>query len=421
MSAHRASESGAVTTREVVLTFALVLGAGLVAEIVADLTRLPRMIFLLLAGTLLGPSVAGLVDIPLDSVAAELALTLGVSVILFHGGLGLSLDVLRRVALGLGLLVVPGVLLTAVICGAVATAVFDVPLEVGILIGAVLAPTDPAILIPLFERLGVRAKVSQTIVAESGFNDPIGAVLALAVAGIVLHGWNGLGEPLGELATELVISTALGAFFGVTLSFVLSSRRSGIWRESAALATIALIATDYFIEDSAGGSGYLGVFLAGVIIANMGKLRLGMHGRHEAELRLVIERLAEVMVIVIFIILGAALPWSGIAASWAPALAVLATLMFVARPLAVLTCLLPDRRAAWTREELAFLCWTRETGVMPAALAGLMVTLEVPHAELVTVTVALAIIVTLLVQSTTKRSLARRLGLVDSRSDRLPG
>lgn len=58
---------------------------------------------------------------------------------------------------------------------------------------------------------------------------------------------------------------------------------------------------------------------------------------------------------------------------------------------------------------------------MPAALAGLMVTLGVPHAELVTVTVALAIIVTLLVQSTTKRSLARRLGLVDSRSDRLPG
>ncbi len=402
-----------MTTREVILALALVLGAGLVAEIVADLTRLPRMIFLLLAGTLLGPSVAGLVDIPLDSVAAELTMTLGVSVILFHGSLDLSLDVLRRVALGLGLLVVPGVLLTAAICGAVATAVFDVPLEIGILIGAVLAPTDPAILIPLFERLGVRAKLSQTIVAESGFNDPIGAVLAVTLAGIVLHGWNGLAEPIGELAAEIAISTALGVSFGVVLSLVLSSRRSGIWRESAALTTLALIATDYFVEDTAGGSGYLGVFLAGVIIANMDKLRLGMHGRHEAEMRIVIERVAEVMVILIFVILGAALPWSEMADQWAPALAVLAALLLVARPLAVLLCLLPDRRAAWTRQELAFMCWTRETGVVPAALAGLMVTLGVPHAELITVTVALAIIVTLLVQSTTKRALARRLGLIE--------
>ncbi len=126
MSADRTSESGAMTTREVILTLALVLGAGLVAEVVADLTRLPRMIFLLLAGTLLGPSVAGLVDIPLDSVAAELTMTLGVSVILFHGSLDLSLDVLRKVALGLGLLVLPGVLLTAAICGTVAAAVFGV-------------------------------------------------------------------------------------------------------------------------------------------------------------------------------------------------------------------------------------------------------------------------------------------------------
>lgn len=402
-----------MTTRDVILTLALVLGAGLVAEIVGHVTRLPRMIFLLLAGTILGPSVSGLIDVPLDSVAAELTMTLGVSIILFHGGLGLSLDILRRVALGLGLLVLPGVLLTAALCGAVATAVFDVPIEVGILIGAVLAPTDPAILIPLFDRLGVRPKLSQTIIAESALNDPIGAVLALTLAGIVLHGWSGVAEPIGEFASETAIAAALGIAFGVVLSLAVSSRRSGIWRESAALATIAMIAISYFVEESAGGSGYLGVFIAGVIIGNMDKLRLGMQGSHEAELRLVIERVAEVMVIVIFVILGAALPWGEMADQLLPALAVLATLLLVARPLAILSCLLPDRRAAWTRQELAFLCWTRETGVVPAALAGLMVTLDVPHAELVTVTVALAIIVTLLVQSTTKRALAGRLGLVE--------
>jgi len=96
-----------------------------------------------------------------------------------------------------------------------------------------------------------------------------------------------------------------------------------------------------------------------------------------------------------------------------PALAVLATLIFVARPLVVLACLLVDRRGSWTREELVFLAWTRETGVVPAALAGIIVSMRVPDSDLVVTSVALAIIVTLGLQSTTKRWLARRLGLLE--------
>ena len=104
-----------------------------------------------------------------------------------------------------------------------------------------------------------------------------------------------------------------------------------------------------------------------------------------------------------------------------PALAVLATLIFVARPLVVLACLLVDRRGAWTREELVFLAWTRETGVVPAALAGIIVSMHVPNADLVVTSVALAIIVTLGLQSTTKRWLARRLGLLEGDVKPPPG
>ena len=64
---------------------------------------------------------------------------------------------------------------------AVAALAFDLPIEAGLLIGAVLSPTDPAILIPLFERLRIRAKVAQTVVAESALNDVTGAVLALSL------------------------------------------------------------------------------------------------------------------------------------------------------------------------------------------------------------------------------------------------
>jgi NhaP-type Na+/H+ or K+/H+ antiporter len=87
---------------------------------------------------------------------------------------------------------------TAAITGAVAAAVFGLPIETGLLIGAVLAPTDPAILIPLFERLRVRRRVSQTIIAESALNDPTGAVLALGLAGVVAGGSFSFGGTVGS-------------------------------------------------------------------------------------------------------------------------------------------------------------------------------------------------------------------------------
>ena len=146
------------------------------------------MLFLLAAGVLLGPSLTDAIDVPLDSMGAQLLLTLGVSFILFHGGLQLSIDVLSRVAIGLGLLAVPGVVITALVAGSVAALAFDMPFSMGLLIGAVLAPTDPAILIPLFDRIGMRQKIEQTAIAESALNDATGAVLALVFAGVVLTG-----------------------------------------------------------------------------------------------------------------------------------------------------------------------------------------------------------------------------------------
>jgi potassium/hydrogen antiporter len=404
-----------VDAQDVILTLALMLVAGLVSQAIADLVRLPRMLLMLGAGALLGPSVIDAIEVPLDSTAVQILLTLGVSFILFHGGLQLSARVLSRVAVGLGLLVIPGVIITAVITGAVAAAAFDLPLSTGFLIGAALAPTDPAILIPLFERIRIRPKISQTIIAESALNDPTGAVLTLTFAGVVLSGESSASEPVIDFLTELGISTGLGIGFGILLSLVVSSRRAGIWRESAAIAVLMIVAAGYFSADSAGGSGYLGAFIAGLIVGNMDQLRLGMHSEHERDMRAFVANVADVMVIFVFVTLGANLPFDAIADEWLPALAVIATLLFVARPIAVLASLLPDRRGQWTREEIIFIGWARETGVVPAALAGLIVAMEIEDADLVVVTVALAIIVTLTLQASTKRWLARRLGLAETR------
>ena len=402
-----------MSARDVIETLALVFAAGLVSEVVAGLLRVPRMVVLLAAGVVLGPEMADLLDLPLDSVAIQILLTLGVSMILFYGGLGLSLDVLRPVVVGLGLLAIPGVLITAFVTGTVAAVAFDIPFEAGLLIGAALAPTDPAILIPLFEHMRIRAKVVQTVIAESALNDVTGAVLALALASFVIEGEGSLASPFGDFLIDLGISTVLGAALGVVLAVTISTRRLGIWRESPIIAVLLVVVAGYFAIDYAGGSGYLGAFLAGLIVANMDRLGLGMHSHREDEMRLFTSASADIVVVFVFITLGANLPFDTIADEAVPALITLAALIFVARPLTVLACLLPDRRGRWSREELIFVSWTRETGVVPAALVGILVADGLEQGAELTTVVALAIVVTLLLQSTTKAWLARRLGLAE--------
>ena len=213
------------------------------------------------------------------------------------------------------MLVVPGVVADGVRHRLGRCVLFGLPLSSGLLIGAALSPTDPAILVPLFERIRVRPKVSQTIIAESALNDPTGAVLALAFAGVVLSGSASADRADGRLrqATSR-ISTAMGVVFGLVLSAAVSSRRAGIWGESAAIAVLAVVAGGFFSIDSAGGSGYLGAFLAGLIVGNMDRLGLAMHSHHESEMRVARrERSPTSMVMLVFITLGANIPWTTIA------------------------------------------------------------------------------------------------------------
>ena len=400
-------------TQDVLLTLSLILMAALVARFLASLLRIPEILLLVAMGALFGPSALDVIDAPLDSIGAQLMFTLGVSLILFYGGLNLSLPLLRRVWLGLGMLVVPGVLLTALITGVAAYLVFDLPFEAALLVGAVLSPTDPAILIPLFVRSRLRPKVVQTVVAESAFNDPTGAALALALAGVLLSGDGSLAEPVAEFAVDLGVSTVIGLIAGVLLAAAISSHRSGIWRESSALAVLTVVTISFFSLDTAGGSGYLGAFLAGLIVGNMEHLGLAMHSEHEREMRAFAFNAADLVTLFVFVVLGANIPFDDLGANFLPALAVLAVLMLVARPLTVLACTLPDRAAAWTARERVFLCWTRETGVVPAALVGVLAGLGVPHTEVYASVVALAIVMTLLLQALPASWLAQRLGLLE--------
>jgi cell volume regulation protein A len=84
----------------------------------------------------------------------------------------------------------------------------------------------------------------------------------------------------------------------------------------------------------------------------------------------------------------------------------------------VFLCAAPDRRARWSFEEMLFMCWTRETGVIPAALAGLLLGMKAPGAQMIASVTFIAILMTILIQAPTTQWLGRRLGLLEQRGTR---
>ena len=403
----------------VLLTAGLVLAVALLALPIAQVLRLPSMVILVLLGVLAGPSVLDLVEVPIEGLGAELLFTIGVALILFHGGMGISLRVISRTLVGLLLLAVPGVAITAGVVAAAVVLAFGAPWEIALLCGAVLSATDPAILVPLFDRLGLRPRVAQTVIAESALNDPMAAIATVTLAGVVVAGGavgGGLDLARGPLL-ELVQAIGVGAVFGlvggVLIALLLSSRRLGVLRESAAATLLAIIAIAYVQSEVLGGSPYLAAFIAGLVVGNKDLFRVDHDHRQEEALETYTAQTVDIVVLAIFVVLGlnldAALLWDNL---WA-GLAVMAAFILVARPLTVGFSLGLDRRAGWTLREAGFVVWCRETGVVPVALAGTLLAEGVPGAELVTTLVTFAVVTTLLLQATTAGWLAGRLGLLD--------
>ena len=403
----------------ILLTIGIVLAVGLIAIPVANLLRLPSMVVLVAAGIVAGPTVLDLVEVPINDLGPSLLFTIGVALILFHGGVGVSLRVISKTAVGLLLLAIPGVMITAGIVALAVMPLFGVSWQIALLVGAVLSATDPAILVPLFDRLGLRPRVAQTVIAESAINDPMGAILSLTMAGIITAGGLTAGvfasdSPLIEFARSIGLGLVVGVVGGVLISLLLSSRRFGVLRESVGATLLAVVALAYVSSEVAGGSPYLAAFIAGLIVGNKDLLRIAHDEEQEHQLETYLTQTVDIIVLAIFVILGLNLNVDLLIDNLWAGLAVMVVFIFIARPATVAFGLGLDRRAGWTRQEAIFITWCRETGVVPVAVASMLLAEGVPGAELVATLVTFAVIVTLLLQATTAGWLAQRLGLLET-------
>ena len=400
--------------RHTLLSCGLILAVGTLAAFVAQRIRIPDVAIFLLAGIAIGPHALALIDIGAGSALNQVILLFGASYILFDGGAALRLSVLKQVWVTILVLATVGVLITAAVTALAASYVLGLPLAVAVLLGAVLSATDPATLMPIFRVVRIKDRVAQTVVAESAFNDAMGAIATFAALALATGGAEfSPAHVVLDLLKQSLIGIVAGIALGYLAALLIAHEKWAFLAEYAPVVTLVAVIAAYFAASDLQASGFMAVFVFGIVLGNKETLGFQMQAGEEQRLAEFVLTTSFIMRLFIFILLGAQVDFAEVGRHWMGGVAVVAVLMLVARPMAVFLCALPDRRACWRLEELLFMCWTRETGVIPAALAGLLLGVRAPDADIIASVTFVAILMTILIQAPTTEWLGRRLGLLE--------
>jgi potassium/hydrogen antiporter len=397
----------------ILLIFGTLLAFGTLSRLLAVWIKVPDIVVFLVVGILLGPEALGILNVKADSVLNNIVLIFGACYLLFDGGASLRFKVLKEVWITIVIIATLGVLVTAGITGVAAHYILGLPMIVALLLGSAIASTDPATLVPIFRQIHVRDRVSQMVVSESAFNDATGAVLTFAVLAVAQgSGEFSLAASLGDFALQSGIGILAGLILGFGAAFFISHTKFGFLDEYAPLVTLMAVVGAFLGADQLHASGFMAVFVFGLILGNKESFGFSMEEDEDRRLEEFVMTTALIARMFIFLLLGSQVDFALMNKYLVGGALLITIFMLVARPVTVFLCALPDRRAKWTTNELLFMCWTRETGVIPAALAGLLLGMKAPGAETIAAVTFIAIMMTILIQATTTKWLARRLGLL---------
>jgi potassium/hydrogen antiporter len=399
--------------KHALLMFGIILAAGTFSGLLARLVRIPDVAVFLLVGMLLGPGVSAIVNIRADSTINQLILIFGASYILFDGGASIRLKVLKEVWITILVISTAGVLITAAITGVAAYYFLGLAPIVALLLGAALASTDPATLVPVFKQVRIKERVAQTVMSESAFNDAMGAILTFTVLGVAMGaGEFSLSDAVSGLLKQSLLGIVVGGVLGYLAAFFISHEKFGFLAEFAPVVTLMAVIGAYMSADGLQSSGFMAVFVFGIMMGNQESLGFKLAQQKDNLLEDYVMTTAFIMRMFIFILLGAQVDFGLMNQYLFSGVAVVVVFMLVARPVTVFLCALPDRRAKWSFREMLFMCWTRETGVIPGALAGMLVGMRAPGAQIIASVTFIAILMTILIQATTTKWLAKKLGLL---------
>jgi cell volume regulation protein A len=402
--------------KQTLLSGGVILAVGTLTGLLAQKIKIPDVALFLIVGMLVGPQMLGLIDIEADSALNQIILLFGASYILFDGGASLRFSVLKQVWITIVVIATIGVLITAAVTAAAAHLVLGAPWIVALLLGAALASTDPATLVPIFRQVKIRDRVAQTVMSESAFNDAMGAIVTFGVLAVAMGtGEFSLTASLFDLIKQSLIGIVAGAALGYVAALLIAHERWAFLREYAPVVTLVGVIGAYFAADGLQASGFMAVFVFGIVIGNKDSFGFKMEPGEAQKFDDYVMTTAFIMRLFIFILLGAQVDFTLMSQYWFGGVVVVLIFMLIARPLTVFLCALPDRRAKWSFNEMLFMCWTRETGVIPAALAGLLLGMKAPGARMIASITFIAILMTILIQAPTTKWLGKRLGLLEEK------
>ena len=242
--------------KHVLLVFGTILALGTISAVLAQRLKVPDVVVFLVIGILLGPGVTGTIYVPTDSALNQLVLIFGSCYILFDGGASLRVKVLKEVWITIVILATIGVLITAAIVSVAAYCFLGTSAVVALLLGATIASTDPATLLPVLRQVRIKERVAQAVMSESAFNDATAAILTFAVLAIALgKGEFSVSMALFDLFRQAAFGLLAGAILGYLAALLIAHERYGFLQEYAPAVSLMAVIGAYLGADGLHASG----------------------------------------------------------------------------------------------------------------------------------------------------------------------
>lgn len=383
------------------LIAATLMVAGVLLVGVSDRLRVPASLLSLGIGMLVGSDILGLVLVDDAALVRDISI-IALIVILFEGGLTTKPSALRTAGLPGFILSNVGVAVTAAITAVGAQLVFRPGWDIALLLGAVVASTDAAVVFELLRRAPLPRKLAAILEVESGANDPFAILLTIGLVEAA-RGPLSAGEVAVFGASQLLGGLAVGAVLGWLGSRVLRLRlrSQGLYP----LLATGIAGLTYGVAAAFSASGFLAVYVAGLLVG-------ALVPRQRRVIRSFFASLATGTDIALFLMLGLLVFPAQLPAVAIPALVITAILIFVARPVAVLISMAPFR-LSW--KEKSLLSWAGLRGAVPIVLATIPATAGIEGGDTIFNVIVFVVVTSTLLQGTTVVPLARRLGLTVDR------
>jgi len=382
----------------VVLITAIVALAAVLSSHLTAKIRIPSPALFLVAASIAVKAFPSLG--PPSGLTVERIVTVALLFILFDGGMNIGWSRFRSAAVPIAVVGVIGTFLTVAATAVLAHFAFDLDWYLSVLVATAVAPTDPAVVFSVLGRREVAGRSGTILEGEAGANDPVGIALMTALIAGGSLGWNATAHVGAQFVLQMGIGLAAGIVGGRAALWFM--RRVPLPSEALyPLRTAAWVLLVFGATTLVHGSGFLAVFVAGIVLGDE-------RAPYKAEIGRFHSALASLGEIVAFVVLGLSVDIAeiGRADVWAPGLIIGATLALVVRPLLVGLCLIPARLQS---KERNFVLFAGLKGAVPILLGSFLLTAHVPGAARLYAIVVVVVVFSVIVQGSLVPTVARVL------------